>query len=256
MCVLASRVSVLHCMAYCSPLHHQLVLLFILGWYPWAVICSHVCAHANERPAPRLWRTFRPPPSLRWAVSCMCVFAFVSRHSLTLSTSFHPDDDAPNDVLDASPWWRADTRLTCSNRRSIDAEHNSTCHQCAPSRHPALRVPPSCTWRVPPSCTWRVVCCFLQCTCRVCTCGFASLTHPLPRHHSAAHIFSALWLGTCGLSFAHLPVLIQMRYLRRMRVLRVLKFSYPPPCPPCTAAHPRAHADQRSTRSNRRSARH
>ena len=45
----------------------------VLGWYPWAVICSHVCALANERPAPRLCVCVSPPITALGCVSCMCI---------------------------------------------------------------------------------------------------------------------------------------------------------------------------------------
>jgi hypothetical protein len=102
---------------FCPPLHHQLVVA-VLGWYPWAVICSHGCALANERPAPRpVCVRFSPHHQLFGLCHACVFFASASRHSLSLSTSFHPDDDAPND---ARPRWCADPRLTCSTRRPID----------------------------------------------------------------------------------------------------------------------------------------
>lgn len=69
-----------HCMADCPPLHHD------TSWcwrcYSWGIVCSHVCALANERPASRLHIThvsaqvvlaFLPPPP-----------QFASRHSIAL----------------------------------------------------------------------------------------------------------------------------------------------------------------------------
>lgn len=130
-----------------SPLHGVLppfaspAGVAVLGWYVWAVICSHVCALANERPAPRLCACVSPPTTLTAYVGCF--FAFASQHSLALSTSFHPDDDAPNDARRAPTVVRRstlDVLNSAPNRRStqLDTNVRYTIRSCVPprSRHP------------------------------------------------------------------------------------------------------------------------
>jgi hypothetical protein len=74
----------------------------VRDWYPWAVICSHVCAllaHVRVR-------AFAPcQMSLASALTyasrpCACVCTCLNTHS-PLSTSSLPDNDAPNDARHA-----------------------------------------------------------------------------------------------------------------------------------------------------------
>jgi hypothetical protein len=61
----------------------------VLGWYPRAVICSRVCALANERPAPRLCACVSPPTIT--ALGCVVRVLFCVRVStLTLPLHFFP----------------------------------------------------------------------------------------------------------------------------------------------------------------------
>lgn len=69
----------------------------------------------------------------------LCLLTRLDTHS-PISTSFHPDDDAPNDARRCADRG-ADPRLTCSTRLPIDA--NVTRHQCETSAPYAL-VCPSC----------------------------------------------------------------------------------------------------------------
>jgi hypothetical protein len=89
-CVLAScTLQVLHggLPPFASP-----ASVAVLGWYSWAVLCSHV-SH---------WRLCAcVSPSTITSVTSLCFIFLRSRldtHSPFPLNSFHPDDDVPNDA--------------------------------------------------------------------------------------------------------------------------------------------------------------
>ena len=101
--------------------------------------CSHVCALANERPTSRLCACISPPGHHHCVGLChACAFvALASLHSLALSTSFHPDDDAPNDARRAPTVVRRSTLDALNlapNRRStqFDIIVRYTMRACVP----------------------------------------------------------------------------------------------------------------------------
>jgi hypothetical protein len=79
----------------------------VVGWYPWSVICSHVCALANERPARRLCACVSPPTitglgCVMRVLFCVCVSTLTRplhflppRRWRTERYSTRPHDGAP-----------------------------------------------------------------------------------------------------------------------------------------------------------------
>jgi hypothetical protein len=146
-------------MAYC-PLNitSWCCSVSVLGWYPWVVICSRVCALANEIPAPCLCACVSPPTIT--ALGCVVRVLFCVR-VLTLTPSHSPSLARPlhflprsrrclatmthRTLLDAPPRWCADPRLTCSTPRPIDAERNTNVRCTVCSCVPPLTVPPMVT---------------------------------------------------------------------------------------------------------------
>jgi hypothetical protein len=158
-------------------------------------LLSHVCALANEGPAPRLCACVSP--STITALGCICFFCVrVSTLTRPLSTSFHPHDDAPNDARRAPTVMRRSTLgllNSVPNRRQTPLDTNVRYTMrvlCAPrvilwmcffAKYVQCWLPPS-----PPS--------------------------PPPRHHSAApmrviHPLSPplCWAVSRAFIFSHLP---------------------------------------------------
>jgi hypothetical protein len=111
-----------------APLHHQLVLLFLAGIGPWAVICSHFCVLVNEKPAPLLFAC-ECLPTTNTVLGCAIIASlcfFCVRVSTAHSPSPLPSTPAMTPMLDAHPRRVPYPRLTCSTRIPIGAERNLT----------------------------------------------------------------------------------------------------------------------------------
>jgi hypothetical protein len=131
-------------------------------------------------------------PPLRWAMSSnYCArAAFASRHSLAVSTSFHPDDDAPNDARRAPTAVRRQTLDVLSSQLTL----NATRHHCEiREMHRTL-----------------LCVCHRRCAFLLNTSLLAYALHAL----SIASLCSSRVFCPLLMSFAHLSVLLQIRDLQ------------------------------------------